>query len=107
MIHDVVVSLRRIVIVTNSLAEAAAGFFSMVPRTSVRPRASEVTTGASESSSFDIMMQDRTVRTEIWNGSGNTSLDNSFWNSHPCSSIFLKLASLRYLSLIHISEPRD
>ena len=55
--EDVVVSLRRIVTVTNSPAEAAVDF-SMVPRNPVRPRASEVPTGANESPTFDVMLQD-------------------------------------------------
>ena len=46
--EDVVVSLRRIVTVTNSPAEAEVDF-SMIPRNPVRPRASEVPTGANES----------------------------------------------------------
>ena len=54
---DVVISLRRIVTVTNSLAEAAVDF-SMVPRNPVRPRVSEVPTRTNESPTFNVMLQD-------------------------------------------------
>ena len=54
---DVVVSLIRIVTVTNSPAEAAVDF-SMIPGNPVRPRVSEVPTGTSESTTCDVMLQD-------------------------------------------------
>ena len=52
----VVISLRRIVTVTNSPAEATVDF-STVPRNPVRPRVSEVPTGTNESPTFDVMLQ--------------------------------------------------
>ena len=83
--EDVVVSLRRVVTVTNLPAEAAVDF-SMIPRNPVRPRASEVPTGANESPTFDVMLQDSEPSGQKWNSSGNPSLDKSLWNSYPCSS---------------------
>ena len=47
----VVISLRRIVTVTNSLAEAAVDL-SMVPRNPVRPRVYEVPTATTESPTY-------------------------------------------------------
>ena len=53
----VVISLRRIVTVTNSPAEAATDF-SMVPRNPARPRVYEVPTEPNESPTFNVLMQD-------------------------------------------------
>ena len=54
---DVVISLRRIVTVTNSPAEAAVDF-SMVPRNPVRPRVYEVHTEPNASPTFNVLMQE-------------------------------------------------
>ena len=51
------ISLRRIVTVTNSPAEAEVDFY-MIPRNPIRPRAFDVPTGANESPTFDVMLQD-------------------------------------------------
>ena len=49
--EDVVVSLRRIVTVTNSPAEAEVDF-PMILRNTLRPRAFEISLGTDESPTF-------------------------------------------------------
>jgi hypothetical protein len=56
--EEVVVSLRRTVVVSSTLAEAEVDF-AMIPRTKIRPRVYDVPTGAGDNATFEVQLQDR------------------------------------------------
>ena len=56
--EEVVVSLRRIVVVTSAPAEAEVDF-TLIPRNRLRPRVFDLPTGESENATFEVELQDR------------------------------------------------